>query len=119
MVLSISVKKKIKPVWSFSYIESISHYSEVKWTCFFFQLLEIDEDERKYSVKGGKTFLGKLFAYQEKTGMSPKQIMKIPYILFVIGMLDAPSIDYDDKKKKKSKTESVKQEINTVVNALG
>ena len=50
--------------------------------------------------------------------MSPKEIMKIPYVLFVIGMLDAPSIDYDSKKKGKT-PESAEQEINTVINALG
>ncbi len=84
--------------------------------------MEIDKDERKYTIKGGKTFLGRLFAYQEKTGMSPKEIMKIPYILFVIGMLDAPSIDYDkknSKKKKKKSPKTAKGEVNAVINALG
>lgn len=54
--------------------------------------------------------------------MTPKQIMKIPYVLFVIGMLDAPSIDYDSKKKEKKKKKTpktAKGEVNAVINALG
>ncbi len=54
--------------------------------------------------------------------MTPKQINKIPYIQFVIGMLDAPSIDYDSKKKEKKKgktPKTAKEEVNTVINALG
>lgn len=83
--------------------------------------MEIDESEGQYPIKGGKTFLGKLFAYQERTGMSVKQIMKMPYILFVIGMLDAPSIDYDEKKKKKKtkgNKNTVQKELDIVANAL-
>lgn len=30
--------------------------------------------------------------------MSYEDIMKLPYIAFVLGMLDAPQIDYDSKK---------------------
>lgn len=65
--------------------------------------MEFDEADRQYLVKGGKTILGKLFSYQEKTGMPIGSILKLPYILFVIGMLDAPSIDYESKKDKKDK----------------
>jgi len=43
--------------------------------------------------------MGNMFAYQEKTGMSPNQILNMPYIQYVIGSLTAPSIDYDDKSK--------------------
>lgn len=54
----------------------------------------------QHDIKGGKTILGKLFAYQEKTGMTPKEIGKLPYIQFVLGMIDAPQVDYDTKKKE-------------------
>jgi hypothetical protein len=72
--------------------------------------LEVDESTGQYPIKGGKTILGRLFAYQEKTGMPVKDIMKLPWIMFIIGMLDAPSIDYDGKKSKK-------ESINTPVDA--
>lgn len=62
--------------------------------------MEIDDDGGKHSVKGGKTILGRVFSYQEKTGMSIENIMKLPYIFFVLGMADAPWIDYDSKKEK-------------------
>ena len=45
-----------------------------------------------------------MFAYQEKTGMTQKQILNLSYIYFVVSMYDAPSIDYSkDKKEKKKK----------------
>jgi len=81
--------------------------------------LEIDNKGGQHAIKGGKTFLGRLFAYQEKTGMGIKEIMKLPYILFVIGMLDAPSIDYESKKTKEYNTpNTAEEEINAVTNAL-
>ena len=44
----------------------------------------------------------------------------MPYILFVIGMMDAPSIDYDKKERKKKKTpKTAKGEVDAVINALG
>ncbi len=69
--------------------------------------MEIDETENEYSIKGGRTILGRIFSYQEKTGMSPKQILELPYIQFVISMLDAPSIDYNKKKDKKVNNEEL------------
>lgn len=53
--------------------------------------------------------------------MSIKEILKIPYIMFVIGMLDAPSIDYDSKKDKKDKikkAESAGEELAAVAASL-
>jgi len=32
--------------------------------------------------------------------MTPKEIGKLPYIQFVLGMIDAPQVDYDTKKKE-------------------
>jgi len=61
--------------------------------------LEKSNDKRSYDIKGGKLIQGKIFAYQEKTGMSYNEIMKLPYITFVLGMLDAPQVDYDSKKE--------------------
>lgn len=52
--------------------------------------------------------------------MTPKQIMKLPYILFVLGMLDAPSIDYGSKEKEKVIIpETAQDEANALINALG
>lgn len=62
-------------------------------------------------IIGGKTILGKIFQYQEKTGMSYDEVLKLPYITFVLGMADAPQIDYDSKKEKKTKRESKKQKL--------
>jgi len=60
-----------------------------------------------------------MFSYQEKTGLSPKEIMKIPYIVFVIGMLDAPQIDYDtDKKKKIIKPTNADEEMSAIMGAF-
>lgn len=81
--------------------ESVPCYSAEKRTRFFFHLLEINEDEGQYSIKGGKTILGRIFSYQERTGASLEEIYRMPYIQFVIGMLDAPSVEYDKKEKKK------------------
>lgn len=81
--------------------------------------MEIDKSEGSYAVKGGKTILGKIFQYQEKTGMPVKDIMKLPYIFFVIGMLDAPAIDYDKKKQKTYTPETGKDEINAFMGFLG
>lgn len=80
--------------------------------------MEIDKDEvRKYKVKGGKTILGKLFAYQERTGLAPKEILKLPYIQFVLGMLDAPQVDYgNEKEKKKIGKLTPKEEMAAIAN---
>ena len=65
------------------------------------------ESKGKYSITGGKTIIGKIFSYQEKTGMSYFDILKLPYITFTLGMLDAPQIDYDsDKKDTKQKSDN-------------
>lgn len=37
--------------------------------------------------------------------------MKMPYIQFVIGMLDAPQIDYDSKEKEVIKAETEEEEL--------
>lgn len=81
--------------------------------------MDLDNETRSYSVKGGKTFLGALFQYQERTGASLKEIKKLPYIQFIIGMVDAPSIDYE-KKTKKEKTEisDKQEEINALAGFL-
>lgn len=82
--------------------------------------MEIDTNENKYTVKGGNTILGKIFSYQERTGLSPKEILKLPYIQFVLGMLDAPQIDYDKKNKKNKKEEpkTVEDELAIIASAL-
>jgi hypothetical protein len=51
--------------------------------------------------------------------MPVKDIMKLPYIFFVIGMLDAPAIDYDKKKQKTYTPETGKDEINAFMGFLG
>ena len=77
--------------------------------------MELDNTKGQYSVKGGKTIIGRIFAYQEKTGMGIKDILKIPYITFVIGMLDAPSVDYDSKKEKVNTPKTKQDEINALL----
>lgn len=74
--------------------------------------MAIDKTKRKYTIKGGNTFLGSLFSYQERTGMSITEIMKLPYIVYIIGMIDAPSIDYDSKQNEDvNKPKSAEEEI--------
>lgn len=73
--------------------------------------MEKSTDKRSYDIKGGKTILGKVFAYQEKTGMSYNEIMRLPYIIFVIGMIDAPQADYDTKKDNVVKPKTKEEEI--------
>lgn len=81
--------------------------------------MEVDKKQRKYTVKGGKTILGRLFQYQERTGMSVNEILKLPYIMFVIGMADAPSIDYDtEEKQKTSEPKTQEEEINAFLTAF-
>lgn len=82
--------------------------------------MEVTETTNEYTITGGKTIIGKIFSYQEKTGMSPAEIMKLPYIMFVLGMYDAPQIDYSSKdEKKKPKTpETMADEIALVTGAL-
>lgn len=80
--------------------------------------MEIDKTDRQYTVKGGKTFLGRMFAYQKETGAAIKDIMKMPYIQFVIGMLDAPSIQYA-KKEEIKEAKTAKEEIDIIKKALG
>jgi hypothetical protein len=85
--------------------------------------LEIDKSKGQYAVKGGRTIIGRIFAYQEKTGMSIKEILKLPYVMFVIGMLDAPAIDYESKEEKEKDTlispKDANSEINALIGALG
>ena len=42
--------------------------------------------------------------------MSYNDIMKLPYIAFVLGMLDAPQIDYDSKKEKTKTPQTAEEE---------
>lgn len=87
--------------------------------------MEFDTAKPEYTIKGGRTILGRIFAYQEKTGMPPNEILKMPYIQFVLGMLDAPQVDYESKKKTKDKkdinreTMTDEDEIASVMLALG
>jgi hypothetical protein len=81
--------------------------------------LEIPESKGQHAIKGGKTIIGKLFAYQERTGASLKDTLNTPYIMFVLGMLDAPSIDYGDKKSKENKPSTAADEISAITGALG
>ena len=82
--------------------------------------MEADNSTRQYVVKGGKTFLGAMFAYQERTGMTPKEILKLPYIQFVIGMVDCPQVDYESKNKKEETNvpRTVEEEITALTRAL-
>jgi hypothetical protein len=81
--------------------------------------LEVNQSSGQYAVKGGQTIIGRIFAYQEKTGMSVKDIMNLPYIMFVIGMLDAPAVDYESKKDKTNNPEDAQEQINALMGALG
>jgi len=45
--------------------------------------------------------MGYIFAYQEKTGMGIEEIMRTPWLMIVLGMLTAPSIDYDKVKEER------------------
>lgn len=51
--------------------------------------------------------------------MSYEDIMKLPYIAFVLGMLDAPQIDYDSKKEDLYKPPTAGDEAAAFVGALG
>jgi hypothetical protein len=53
--------------------------------------------------------------------MTPKEILKLPYIQFVIGMLDAPGVDYDSKKKEDDihRPKGQKAEIAALTGFLG
>ena len=51
--------------------------------------------------------------------MSIKSIMKIPYVMFVLGMLDAPQINYDSKKEEISTPKTAEDEAAAIVSALG
>ena len=94
------------------------HYDyEIKWACFFFKLLENDTDQRQYAIKGGNTIMGYLFAYQEKTGMGIEQIMKTPWLMIVLGMMTAPSVDYREGKSKNEKVTKPKT-VDEQMNAL-
>lgn len=68
--------------------------------------MEPSKDEKSYSIKGGKTIIGSIGAYQEKFGGSDIAILKMPYLMFILKMIDTPSIDYNSKKKKKVKKQA-------------
>ena len=80
--------------------------------------METNQSKRKYIITGGKTIIGRIFSYQEKTGMTIKEILEMPYIMFILGVLDAPAIDYEDKKEKVHVPKTEKEEINALVNFL-
>ena len=82
--------------------------------------MEVNKSKGSHAVKGGQTILGNIFAYQERTGMSIDNIMQLPYIMFVISMLDAPQIDYESTSNDNTPTETdtVDAQINAVANAL-
>ena len=83
--------------------------------------MEKPKTKGQHDIIGGKTILGKVFQYQEKTGMSYDDIMKLPYMIFVIGMADAPQVDYESKKetKKENRPSSAEEEINAISSILG
>lgn len=81
--------------------------------------MEKPKNAGSHDIVGGKTILGKIFQYQEKTGMSYNDILKLPYIVFVLCMADAPQVDYDSKKDKKKVPETQQDEVNSVLAALG
>jgi len=101
MVLQIIIKTQVKRMWAQSNTKPLCNDPKFGSTGFFFELLEKPKNERQHSIIGGKTILGKIFSYQEKTGMSVNDILQLPYIFFVISMADAPQIDYEKKKEKK------------------
>ena len=83
--------------------------------------MEVDKLEGQYTIKGGKTILGKIFAYQEKTGQSVHEILRMPYVQFVLSMLDVPTVDYASKGTKKDnvkKPQTQEEEINLIAAAL-
>ena len=55
--------------------------------------------------------------------MSYNEVLELPYITFVLGMADAPQIDYDSKKKTKNKANkelnTAQDEINAIKAAFG
>lgn len=94
-------KKENKKLRACSYIKPVCYDSTIRPASFFFELLEKPKDKGQYSIIGGKTILGRIFQYQEKTGMNYNDILELPYITFVLGMADAPQIDYDTKIETK------------------
>lgn len=51
--------------------------------------------------------------------MSINEIMKIPYIMFVLGMADAPSIDYETKKEEEQILNGAQEQANALKSFLG
>ena len=43
--------------------------------------------------------------------MSYRDIMALPYIAFVLGMLDAPQIDYESKKEKLNTPQTAEEQV--------
>jgi hypothetical protein len=50
--------------------------------------------------------------------MSIEGIMRMPYITFVLGMLDAPSIDFDEKTTKEVIPDTANSQVNSLVSFL-
>lgn len=81
--------------------------------------MDINKQKGKHTVKGGQTIIGKIFTYQKETGTSLKEVMSMPYIQFVLGMLDVVQIDYDSKETRDTyEPDTGHAEINAVITAL-
>jgi hypothetical protein len=80
--------------------------------------LDAADEKGTHNIKGGKTIFGRIISYQEKTGMSIEGIMRMPYITFVLGMLDAPSIDFDEKTTKEVIPDTANSQVNSLVSFL-
>ena len=90
-----------------SNVEFVFCYFKSGSASFFFHLLDGPSEEGVHSIKGGRTILGRIFAYQERTGASLKEIQEMPYIQFVLSMADAPGVDYDAKKDKEKTSDTI------------
>jgi hypothetical protein len=56
-----------------------------------------------------------MFSYQSQTGMPIKDILKMPWIQFIIGMLDAPTTDLKSGKNKQSlPVNTAEEQINSI-----
>ena len=62
--------------------------------------MDINKEDGQYTVKGGKTIIGKIHEYQKNTGASLRETLDLPYIFFVLSMADAPYLDKKEEKKK-------------------
>lgn len=80
--------------------------------------METAKSKGRHNIKGGVTILGKIFAYQQTTGQKWDDILRMPYIAFVLAMADAPAVDYEDQKNSSVKVkdhETAEDELNTML----